>query len=115
MRVHAHPSRLYRCRRRPSASSKPSSFPHIIWFALFSLVLRRQPRARNDTRVPAEFSDDSVAYGDANVVDSGTAAASDLPRSRNETVAELAGLDGGDLALRCHDKLIARIERTGEG
>src|SRR5262245_60273639 len=114
MHAHAHPSRPYSCGRLPSASSKPFSFPHIaLFFSL--LILRRQPIAGNDPRMPAEFGDDGIARGHAHVVDARAAAAGNLPRLGHEPVAELARLDEGDLTLRRDHALIVRIagERKG--
>src|SRR5437762_6775010 len=52
----------------------------------FLLILRRQPRAGNDTRMPAEFGYDGVAGGDAHVVDTGAAAARNLARLCYEAI-----------------------------
>src|SRR5262245_46910510 len=89
------------------------------WFCfpdLVLLILRHgQPRAGNDARMSAEFSDDGITHGDPHVVDAGPAAARDLARSGDKSVAELARLDEGDLALSCHHALIVRVAGKGEG
>src|SRR6266700_8412096 len=59
--------------------------------------------------MPTEFRDDGVAGADAHVIDTGAPTARDLSRFCDETVAELARLDEGDLALRCDDTIIVRI------
>ena len=48
----------------------------------------------------AELGDHDVAGGDLHIVDAGPAAARDLPRGRDQPVAELARPDEGDVALR---------------
>src|SRR5262249_22006976 len=87
------------------------------WFVVFFLLIlrRRNPRAGYDTRMPAEFGNDGIADGNAHVIDAGAAAAGDLPRGGNQTIAELARLDKGDLALGCDHALIVRVAGESEG
>src|SRR6476469_8922467 len=63
----------------------------------------------------AELGDYQVIGGDADVVTPGTAAAREFPCGRDQLVAQLGGLDEGDLALRRDRALVARIASESKG
>ena len=78
--------------------------------------LRPATTCQDGAGMAAEFGDHDVIGGDADVVDPGTSAARNLPRGRDQSVAQFARLDEGDSALRRHSALVVRVagEREGE-
>ena len=87
-----------------------------LWLFWCGRVVRtRQPRPGDRARVAAELGDHNVACGDADVINPGPAVARNFPRGRDQHVAELAGTDEGDVALRGDRALVARVAGKGEG
>src|SRR5436305_1380144 len=73
-----------------------------------------QPRPAEAAGVAAEFRDHDIIDGDMDVVDPRASGSRDLAGPGHEAVAELAGLDKGDAALRGDHALVVRIAGKGE-
>ena len=91
------------------------AFPLACYCCCDRVVRNRQPRAGDGAGMAAKLGDHDVAGGDADVVDSGPAAARNFPRGRDQHVAELARPDEGDVALRGDRALVAGVAGKGEG
>src|SRR5215213_8187172 len=63
----------------------------------------------------AKFCDHDVIDGDADIVDPGTSAARNLSRGSHQAVAELAGFDEADVALRGDSALIMGVAGKRKG